>query len=104
MDEILNLILALVTGFLLGAIFFGGLWWTVQKGFSSKRPAFWFLSSLLIRTSTAIAGFYFTSDGHWERLIICLFGFFVMRHIIVRITRLPDKDPSQLTKEASNAT
>lgn len=104
MNEILNLILALVTGFLFGAVFFGGLWWTVQKGFSSKRPAFWFLGSLLIRTSTAIAGFYFTSDGHLKRLLICLFGFFVMRHIIVRLTRLPDKDPNQLTKEARNAT
>ena len=104
MDEILNLILALVTGFLLGAVFFGGLWWTVQKGFSSKRPAFWFLSSLLIRTSIAIAGFYFTSDGHWKRLIICLFGFFVMRHIIVKLTKLLDKDLNPPTKEVSNAT
>jgi F1F0 ATPase subunit 2 len=29
-------------GLLLGAIFFGGLWWTVRKGVSSKRPALWF--------------------------------------------------------------
>jgi F1F0 ATPase subunit 2 len=104
MNEILNLILALIAGFLLGAIFFGGLWWTVQKGLSSRKPAFWFFGSLLIRTGTAIAGFYLVSDGHWERLLICLFGFFVMRHIIVRFTRLPEEDPDQLIKEASNAT
>lgn len=104
MNEILNLILALVAGFLLGAVFFGGLWWTVQKGLSSRRPAFWFFGSLLIRTSIATSGFYFASDGHWERLLICLFGFFVMRQIAVRFTRLPEEDPNQLTKEASNAT
>lgn len=104
MNEILSLTLALVAGFLLGAIFFGGLWWTVQKGLSSRKPAFWFLGSLLIRTSTAIAGFYFVSDGHWERLLICLFGFFVMRQVVVRLTRLPEEDQNQLTKEASNAT
>ncbi len=104
MNEILNLLLALVAGFLLGAVFFGGLWWTVQKGLSSRRPAFWFLGSLLIRTSIAISGFYFASDGHWERLLICMFGFFVMRQVVVRLTRLPDEDPNQLTKEASNAT
>lgn len=104
MNEILNLILALIAGFLLGAIFFGGLWWTVQKGLSSRKSAFWFLGSLLMRTGTAIAGFYFASDGYWERLLICLFGFFVMRHIIVRFTRLPEEDPDQLIKEASNAT
>jgi hypothetical protein len=32
MNETLSLVLALVTGVLLGAIFFGGLWWTVRKG------------------------------------------------------------------------
>ncbi len=104
MNEILNLVLSMIAGFLLGTIFFGGLWLTVQKGLSSKRPAFWFLGSLLIRTSIAISGFYFVSDGYWERLLICLFGFFVMRQIIVRLTRLPEEDPNQLTKEASNAT
>jgi F1F0 ATPase subunit 2 len=104
MNEILNLIPALVAGFLLGVVFFGGLWWTVQKGLSSKRPAFWFLGSLLIRTSTVVAGFYFASGGHWERLLICLFGFFVMRHIVVRLTRLPEEDPNQLIKETRNAT
>lgn len=104
MNEILNLILALVAGFLLGTIFFGGLWWTVQNGLSSRRPALWFSGSLLLRTSTSIAGFYFASGGHWGRLLVCLFGFFVMRQVIVRLTRLPEEDPNQLIKEASNAT
>lgn len=104
MNEILNLVLALIAGFLLGTFFFGGLWWTVQKGLSSRRPALWFIGSLLLRTGTAIAGFYLISDGYWERLLICIFGFFVMRQIIVRLTRLPDEDPDQLIKEATNAT
>lgn len=104
MNEILSLVLSLIAGFLLGAIFFGGLRWTVQKGLSSRRSAFWFFGSLLIRMSIAIAGFYFVSDGHWERLLICLFGFFVMRQIVVRLTSLPEEDQDQLTKEASNAT
>ena len=62
------LALALSAGVLLGAIFFGGLWWTVRKGVSSEQPAFWFFGSLLLRMSIALAGFYFVSDGHWERL------------------------------------
>ena len=104
MNEILNLILALVAGFLLGAFFFVGLWWTVQKGLSSKRPALWFFGSILLRTSTAVAGFYFASGGHWKRLLICLLGFFVMRQIVMRLTRLPEEELNQLAKEASNAT
>jgi F1F0 ATPase subunit 2 len=66
MTDALRLALALVTGLLLGAIFFGGLWWTVRRGFSSKQPALWFFGSLLLRTSIALAGFYFIARGHWE--------------------------------------
>jgi F1F0 ATPase subunit 2 len=103
MNEVLNLVSALAAGFLLGAVFFGGLWWTVRRGLSSERPALWFLGSLLLRTSTAIAGFYFTSGGHWERLLICLFGFFIMRHAVLRLTRLAEGEPDKLTKEANHA-
>jgi F1F0 ATPase subunit 2 len=46
MSEALMLGLAGVAGLLLGAIFFGGLWWTVRKGVASSRPALWFLGSL----------------------------------------------------------
>ena len=61
MNEPLTLVLALVAGVVLGAIFFGGLWWTVRKGVSSKRPALWFFGSLLLRMSIALAGFYFVA-------------------------------------------
>ena len=103
MSEILSFIWALAAGFLLGAFFFGGLWWTVQKGLSSSRPAFWFLGSLLLRTVTAVVGFYYASGGQWERLLICLLGFFVMRRIVIRLTIFPEKDLNQVTKEASHA-
>lgn len=103
MNEALNLASALAAGFLLGAVFFGGLWWTVQRGLSSKRPALWFLGSLLMRTSTAVAGFYFVSGGHWERLFICLLGFFTMRRAVIRLTKLPEGEPGKLTTEANHA-
>lgn len=103
MNEILNLISSLVAGFLLGAFFFGGIWWTVQKGLSSTRPAFWFLGSLIIRTGVTVAGFYFVSGGNLGRLFICLLGFLIMRRIVLRLTRLQEKESSQLKKEADNA-
>jgi F1F0 ATPase subunit 2 len=88
MTETLNLMLALVTGISLGAIFFGGLWWTVQKGVISKQPALWFLGSLLLRTCLALAGFYFVARGRWERLLLCLLGFVAARLIVTRYTRV----------------
>ncbi len=91
MNEALTLMLALVAGVLLGAIFFGGLWWTVQKGVSSKRSALWFFGSLLLRTSIALAGFYFIARGHWERLLVCLLGFIIARLIVIQLTRAAEK-------------
>jgi F1F0 ATPase subunit 2 len=102
MNETLNLVLALVAGVLLGALFFGGLWWTVQKGVSSKRSALWFFGSLLLRMSIALAGFYFVSGGHWKRLLACLLGFIMARFIIIRITRAMEK-PTYLAQEAGHA-
>jgi F1F0 ATPase subunit 2 len=101
-NETLILVLVLATGVLLGAIFFGGLWWTVQKGVSSKRPALWFFGSLLLRTSIALVGFYFIARGHWERLLVCLLGFVTARLIVMRITRAAEK-PTYLAQEASHA-
>lgn len=102
MNETLSLMLALVTGVLLGAIFFGGLWWTVQKGVSSKQPVFWFFGSLMLRMSIALAGFYFVSYGHWERLMVSLLGFVIARFIITWLTGSLAQHNNSLTKEASH--
>jgi len=104
MSDTLTLALALFAGASLGVFFFGGLWWTVQKGVTSDRPALWFLGSLLLRTSLILAGFYFVAQGHWSRLVACLLGFLIARVIVVkRLTRAPAEEQSQLHEEASIA-
>ena len=102
-NETLNLVLALVTGVLLGAMFFGGLWWTVRKGVSSTQPAIWFFGSLLLRMSIALAGFYFIARGHWERLLLCLLGFVVARMIVTWMTRPPGETQTRPAQETSHA-
>jgi F1F0 ATPase subunit 2 len=102
MNETGSLLLALLTGVLLGAMFFGGLWWTVCKGTASRRVGLWFFGSLLLRTSIALAGFYFVAGGQWERLLACLLGFVLARLIVIRLTRAAEK-PTSLALEASHA-
>ena len=102
MNETVTLVLAWVAGLLLGAIFFGGLWWTIRKGLLSKRSALWFLGSLVLRTSIALVGFYFIARGHWERLLVCLLGFVIARLIVMRLTRAAEK-PTYFAQEASHA-
>jgi F1F0 ATPase subunit 2 len=103
MNETLTLVLAVVAGGVLGAMFFGGLWWTVQKGISSKWSALWFFGSLLLRMSIALAGFYFVSGGHWERLLACLLGFVIGRFIVTRLTGPPVEHHNSPAKEAAHA-
>ena len=57
MNDTLILALAGLAGGALGAIFFGGLWWTVRRGTTSTQPALWFFGSLLLRTGVALGGF-----------------------------------------------
>ncbi len=103
MNETLMLVLAGVTGLVLGAVFFGGLWWTVRKGVSSPRPAVWFLGSTLLRMSIVLAGFYFVGRGHWDRMLVCLVGFVIARFIVMRFTRTPIEHVSSRAKEAIHA-
>jgi F1F0 ATPase subunit 2 len=104
MNDIPPLALALVAGGLLGTFFFGGLWWTVQRGVTSESPALWFLGSLLLRTGAILAAFYFVSQGHWSRLLACLVGFLIARVIVVkRLTRAPEDEQLPLEKEAGIA-
>lgn len=104
MNEMVNLVPALVAGVLLGAMFFGGLWWTVRKGVTSKRPVLWFCGSLLLRTGIALAGFYLVSGGHWERLIACLLGFVIARGIVTQLAGPPVEPHSASAKGAGHAT
>jgi F1F0 ATPase subunit 2 len=88
MTETLRLMLALLIGVWLGAIFFGGLWWTVQRAFSSTQPALWFLGSLVVRTSVVMAGFYFVARDNWQHVPVCLVGFVAARLMVTHITRV----------------
>ena len=103
MNEVLPLALVLSAGVLLGAIFFGGLWWTVRKGVSSEQPVFWFFGSLLARMSIALAGFYFVSGGHWERLLLWLVGFVIARLVVTWLTRPSEDSQSRPVQEARYA-
>jgi F1F0 ATPase subunit 2 len=103
MNETLTLVLAWAAGAMLGAIFFGGLWWTVRRGVSSQRPLLWFGGSLLLRTSIVLTGFYFISGSHWERLLLCLLGFFMAQLVVTRLPGSWGEVPTRPTQEVSHA-
>jgi len=103
MHDNLIFLLALAAGGVLGVIFFGGLWWTVRMGLGSRRPALWFIGSLLLRMSIALAGFYFVGQGHAMRLIACLLGFVIARLAVTRLTHSSLGPQNRAIQEARHA-
>jgi F1F0 ATPase subunit 2 len=91
-----------LAGLLLGAFFYGGLWWTVRRGVSSPNAALWFVGSMLVRTIVVLGGFYLVAGGDWKRWLATLAGFVVARLLVARITR-PPRDGAAFSPEARHA-
>ena len=79
MPDAVPMILAVMAGAVLGAIYFGGLWWTVRRAGSFRRPAFLMLASVLARMSVVLGGFYLVAGNSWQRMLLCLLGFVAAR-------------------------
>jgi F1F0 ATPase subunit 2 len=102
MNEALGLAFALAAGAVLGAIFFGGLWWTVRRAVSSRWVALWFFASLLLRTGVVLLGFYLVCGSHWQRWLAAVLGFTAARLVVTRLTRSAEH-PGPSVAEAGHA-
>jgi len=87
MTDVFVLAPALAAGLLLGAFFFGGLWWTVARGLSSPQAGLWFLGSMMLRMGVLLAGFLWVGGHDWRRWLACLFGAVLARAVVQRLTR-----------------
>lgn len=103
MNESFVLASALVAGLFLGAVFFGGLWWTVCRSVASQHAGLRCFSSLAVRMSVALGGFYFVGHEHWQRMAACLFGFVIARCLVTWLTRPPVVPLSSRLEQASHA-
>jgi F1F0 ATPase subunit 2 len=85
--NVLYLAMAFLTGMGAGIVYFGGLWWTVRQLPFARQPALLTLGSFLVRTGISLTAFYLASGGRWERILISLLGFMIMRGLLVRRMR-----------------
>lgn len=84
-----RLLLPFLGGVCVGAVFFGGLWWTIRRGLASTHPELWFLASLMLRISLATSAFLLLAQGEWQRLVASLFGFLLSRSIVLHCMSKP---------------
>ena len=78
----ITLVCAFTAGIALGALYFTALWKTVQMLPGSKNPARLMLTSYFLRVIVVMAGFYLVMGGHWERLMLAMFGFIIIKKIL----------------------
>ncbi|MBM4235842.1 MAG: hypothetical protein FJ152_05155 [Firmicutes bacterium] len=78
----LYLVLAFLAGTAMGTLFFGGLWWTVQKMTGARKPYLLSLTSFLIRTTVILFCFYLLLQSGWYNLFAALFGFLLARTVV----------------------
>ena len=72
-------------GLVIGFLYFYGLWLTIQRLPSSKRPAILALGSFFGRTAAAVVVMYFlVRGGYWQNGVAYVAGVIVMRVLLVR--------------------
>ncbi|HTC52628.1 MAG TPA: ATP synthase subunit I [Steroidobacteraceae bacterium] len=79
---------ALAAGIILGAVFFGGLWWTVSRGLTTTVPAVWFGLSALLRMAVLVCGVYYFARLGLPSLLAGLCGVVVARGAVKYLTRV----------------
>lgn len=82
--NVLYLAMAFLVGMGTGVVYFGGLWWTVRQLPFVRQPALLTIGSFLVRTGISLTAFYLASEGHWERILISLLGFIIIRGLLMR--------------------
>jgi F1F0 ATPase subunit 2 len=87
--NVLYLAMAFLVGMGTGMLYFGGLWWTVRQLPFVRQPALLTMGSFLVRTGISLTAFYLASEGHWERILISLLGFIIIRGFLVRRIQHP---------------
>ena len=100
MTDVLTLAFDLTAGLMLGAIFYGGLWWTVRR-VCAGAAGLWLVASFLLRSAVALAGFYAIARATWSGAIACLVGFFAARMVVTRITRIRSAASAPLASGAA---
>ncbi|WP_414733721.1 ATP synthase subunit I [Acetobacterium carbinolicum] len=70
-------------GVLLGIVFFGGLYWTVQRVGSTKYPGPFMLVSAVVRMVVLLLGIYFLGSNDISRVLAVLAGVVMVKFIMV---------------------
>lgn len=83
--DLASLGVLLITGSVIGSIYFGALWLTVRHLAHQKYPGAMLLLSLTLRLALLLSVFFLILDGgHWQSLLVAVIGFIAARTVFIR--------------------
>jgi F1F0 ATPase subunit 2 len=78
------ILLSLGIGLVLGFLYYGGLWVTVQRLAQAKRPGLLILGSFLGRIILLIPILLWIANGQFDRLLAAMIGILAMRQVLTK--------------------
>ena len=92
--EWIKLLIPLLIGIILGTLYFGGLWLTVQKINSAMHPALWMFISFIIRIGVLLITFYWLVMVNWAYLAVAFIGFLIARSVFIQRFKPVERYPA----------
>ncbi len=94
-----QLVLSLVGGVVVATFYFGGLWVTVRRVPTSRRPVLLTFGSFALRGAVTVATMVWIARMHWQWLLAAMASFVLVRVILIR--KLRPEDPAMEVKDGS---
>ena len=85
-------------GVILGIIFFGGLYWTIQRLAEAKHPALLMTLSLLLRMAILLGVLFYVAKGGYQGILFALLGMILVRVVMT----FKIKKPNEKTKKGGD--
>ncbi|MDW7671748.1 MAG: ATP synthase subunit I [Bacillota bacterium] len=82
-------------GVVLGLVFFGGLYWSVQQLPTVKHPGLLMMASLLVRMAVLLTGLYFLMAGEIKNLLAAVVGVMLMKFVMIARVREKPAAPTE---------
>lgn len=79
----IEILLALFAGIAVGLLYFGGLWWTVNRLQEANRPLAFYLASFAMRLSMIVVLVLLVLQVNTVHLFVGILGFFLARLFLV---------------------
>jgi F1F0 ATPase subunit 2 len=83
-NDLYPLLFAFVAGLAIGMLYLGGLWLTMRQIPRASQPQLLMGVSFLGRIGLTFIAFYLVAGSHWQRLLACFLGFFLLRTVLIR--------------------